>query len=684
MSIADAMIKLEEESLRDGHIVRLLKNLTFDVEDIVAEDDGESSLSDLDEVLRKEFPLLYRDDVAQRGYIGVSISVEAGCEESMARTNSAGNGPQEEKPIEQKSGEVLDDGKGRPLLESMRSNCQDGSFRFQEPHESEGGVPTMGGRHSLLPDAFRTEESAIEECPRGISQSGLLASMRNMVGKLNTQLESPVLNDRDNDQGDAMCTPNIVPESQTEIAAQNAANQGMDMLLSDPVNGVPAENETDQKRERKAARQRQLANQRKQHYSAVMAPRDVSRPDIGSSLQNLKTRRRVSSRAKSPAVVEKGTEEPILSGLGISTECFAPTCTDKEEDTALNEDEAVPARRSNRRQTTQVKTKATKGRSSKRGPCAAKKDGGMTKKTGPSQSPVVLEKRKRARNDDVVPKKPSTTPKRTRQRRSTTPAVSAKVPNEEKDQTPALNAKIDFTIPPEKVGCPKCRWRGCKKCRGYTLAELREWEEQNTVKKKRGEPTPIHSEVSAGTMMKQSKKQKEKQQHLLQGFTFLVTILDKSLKGIVLEEITSMGGKIEDNLSNILKGSRANVQTRKSSTDQSNMLVVTNNAKNKTIKAILARVAGIPFVTPDWIHACREKNSVGSLGTRSPNVLLGRDTKGMGRMLQDLRILLVIDKKNKATKMFETLLRHLGATRVASLDPELGHGTCDLVLYGMV
>jgi hypothetical protein len=153
---------------------------------------------------------------------------------------------------------------------------------------------------------------------------------------------------------------------------------------------------------------------------------------------------------------------------------------------------------------------------------------------------------------------------------------------------------------------------------------------------------------------------------------------------MVIEEITSMGGKIEDNLSNILKGSGTNVRTRKSSTDQSNTLVVTNNAKNKTIKAILARVAGIPFVTPDWVHACKEKNSVGSLSTRSPNVLLGRNTKGVGPMLQNLRILLVIDKKNKATKMFETLVKHLGATCVASLDPELGHGACDLILYGMV
>eukprot|EP00889_Picochlorum_renovo_P000380 jgi/Picre1/27410/NNA_000377.t1 len=429
-----------------------------------------------------------------------------------------------------------------------------------------------------------------------------------------------------------------------------------------------------------------------------MAPRDVSRPDIGSSLPKLKTRRRVSSKVKSPGGVEKGTEEPILSGLGISTEVFAPTCTDKE-DTALNEDETLPERRSKRRQSKQGTKKTTTGTRSKRDASAPKNSDGMVKNNGVSQGPVVsekhkrgthdgvvAEKRKRGTHDDVVPEKVSATPKRTRRRRSTsaTPVVSAKVSKKDKDQTPAPKAKkIDFTNPPEKVGCPKCRWKGCKKCRGYTLAELREWEQQNSLKKVKNDGhTPNHSERSAGTMVKQSKKQKnEKQLQLLQGFAFFVTILDKSVKHMVIEEITSMGGKIEDNLSNILKGSGTNVRTRKSSTDQSNTLVVTNNAKNKTIKAILARVAGIPFVTPGWVHACKEKNSVGSLSTRSPNVLLGRNTKGVGPMLQNLRILLVIDKKNKATKMFETLVKHLGATCVASLDPELGHGTCDLILY---
>lgn len=36
-----------------------------------------------------------------------------------------------------------------------------------------------------------------------------------------------------------------------------------------------------------------------------------------------------------------------------------------------------------------------------------------------------------------------------------------------------------FLNPPSKVGCSKCRYKGCRKCRGYTLKELKEWESQN-------------------------------------------------------------------------------------------------------------------------------------------------------------------------------------------------------------
>jgi hypothetical protein len=37
-----------------------------------------------------------------------------------------------------------------------------------------------------------------------------------------------------------------------------------------------------------------------------------------------------------------------------------------------------------------------------------------------------------------------------------------------------------FLRPPENAGCSKCRFRGCRKCRGYTLRELKQWQaEQN-------------------------------------------------------------------------------------------------------------------------------------------------------------------------------------------------------------
>lgn len=36
-----------------------------------------------------------------------------------------------------------------------------------------------------------------------------------------------------------------------------------------------------------------------------------------------------------------------------------------------------------------------------------------------------------------------------------------------------------FLNPPKKVGCSKCRYKGCTKCRGYTLRELDRWIEEN-------------------------------------------------------------------------------------------------------------------------------------------------------------------------------------------------------------
>lgn len=38
-----------------------------------------------------------------------------------------------------------------------------------------------------------------------------------------------------------------------------------------------------------------------------------------------------------------------------------------------------------------------------------------------------------------------------------------------------------FTNPPPRNGCPKCRFTGCKACRGFTKAELRQWQEQEGI-----------------------------------------------------------------------------------------------------------------------------------------------------------------------------------------------------------
>jgi Cdc6-like AAA superfamily ATPase/ribosomal protein L13E len=35
-----------------------------------------------------------------------------------------------------------------------------------------------------------------------------------------------------------------------------------------------------------------------------------------------------------------------------------------------------------------------------------------------------------------------------------------------------------FINPPSKIGCSKCRHKGCKRCRGYTLDELKRWQEE--------------------------------------------------------------------------------------------------------------------------------------------------------------------------------------------------------------
>jgi origin recognition complex subunit 1 len=38
-----------------------------------------------------------------------------------------------------------------------------------------------------------------------------------------------------------------------------------------------------------------------------------------------------------------------------------------------------------------------------------------------------------------------------------------------------------FTNPPKRDGCPKCRFAGCKACRGFTMAEMRQWQEQEGI-----------------------------------------------------------------------------------------------------------------------------------------------------------------------------------------------------------
>ena len=36
-----------------------------------------------------------------------------------------------------------------------------------------------------------------------------------------------------------------------------------------------------------------------------------------------------------------------------------------------------------------------------------------------------------------------------------------------------------FLNPPKEIGCPKCRYKGCTRCRGYTLSEGKRWKEEH-------------------------------------------------------------------------------------------------------------------------------------------------------------------------------------------------------------
>lgn len=49
------------------------------------------------------------------------------------------------------------------------------------------------------------------------------------------------------------------------------------------------------------------------------------------------------------------------------------------------------------------------------------------------------------------------------------------------DGSEPLLTPTRFVVPPERDGCPKCRYRGCRSCVGYTKAELRRWQEQEGI-----------------------------------------------------------------------------------------------------------------------------------------------------------------------------------------------------------
>lgn len=244
-----------------------------------------------------------------------------------------------------------------------------------------------------------------------------------------------------------------------------------------------------------------------------------------------------------------------------------------------------------------------------------------------------------------------------------------------------------FRIPPDQAGCSKCRFSGCRRCRGYTLAEYREYMEQcqaNTLPP----PPPRKSQSSPAKRPAKIKVEplkhidsKKKLANIFGGIHFMVSVRHSESKDTLTQMIKDMGGNIIEKLPT-LKQMEANMNKQlepRRSHQVFEKVLVASNSTSRTLKCIFARVMGIPIVSQEWVYDCHEKCRLGGFRKRNAHVYVEKCVQPVGRIFEGLDILLLTEPGSAFTKDLSVLIQSLGGNLLKSLDTEFGK--CDLVLY---
>lgn len=235
-----------------------------------------------------------------------------------------------------------------------------------------------------------------------------------------------------------------------------------------------------------------------------------------------------------------------------------------------------------------------------------------------------------------------------------------------------------FKTPPDLAGCSKCRYRGCRKCRGYTLSELKSWQRQH---QSTNDQPQLKQAVPNQAPMKNIEK--SKLSNILRGLRFMISLPHKDSKSELGRMIQSMGGEVLDSLPS-LEDLVSHISIQESaklnhSLPEVKTVLVTNNGGSRTLKSIFARVMGIPVVSPDWVYECNKKSRLGGFRSRSPHVFIGKGNESFGKILEGLDIYLITESNSLYRKDLSALIQSLGGTLVQEVDPETKR--CDLVLF---
>lgn len=212
----------------------------------------------------------------------------------------------------------------------------------------------------------------------------------------------------------------------------------------------------------------------------------------------------------------------------------------------------------------------------------------------------------------------------------------------------------------KKVGCSKCRYKGCKKCRGYTKAELRRWQEREGLIPLPQAAKPAITRTAGA----------------LDGIAFMIsrdgTAIGTKAQQELSRTIKSMGGRVLESLNDLLKIAQPSARATHADT-----VLVTNVATSRTLKCIGARVVGMPMITSKWIADCQQKKRLGGFTARSANVLIGKGgIRPCGPLLNQRRVYALIQRPSTHVQDINALVKLLGGVPVRGFD----HKT-DLVLY---